>query len=153
MNRVGLSERARRAAFASSLAPSCQHDACQNRPSRKSMDVVRVLPHRAQCVSCVADPYCISPSDRAAVLRLVAANRRSVSIELLTKPATNGCASRRLAQWHGLSDACHLIVLINTLHQQQIGFPQSVIEVIDTTKISPILSENFSVDNHSFSTP
>jgi hypothetical protein len=83
-----VSARARRSAFASSRAPSCQHDSCQNRPSRKSRDVVSVCPHRAQCLSCVADLSCIAPSDRASVLRLVTAHGSSVRRELPATAAT-----------------------------------------------------------------
>ena len=88
MKTVGLRERAMRSALARSLAPSCQQDSCQYRPSRKIIAVVRSFPHRAQRMSWASGPYCISLSDRAAVLSLVAANGSYISIELPTKPAT-----------------------------------------------------------------
>src|SRR4030095_1275934 len=40
-NRAGMRERAIRSAFARSLEPSCQQDACQYRPSRKIREVLR----------------------------------------------------------------------------------------------------------------
>src|SRR4030095_5202451 len=88
MKRGGLRERAMRSALASSLAPSCQQDSCQYRPSRKIMAVVRSFSHRAQWMSWASVPYCIALSDLAAVLSLVAAHGSYVSIELPTKPAT-----------------------------------------------------------------
>jgi hypothetical protein len=68
-NRVGMRERAIRSAFARSLEPSCQHDSCQYRPSRKIREVLRGFAHRAQWISWASVPSCISPSDLAAVLR------------------------------------------------------------------------------------
>ena len=91
MNRGGLRERAILSALARSLEPSCQQDSCQYRSSRKIKEVLRGFPHRAQwrsCMSWTSVPYCISPSDLAAVLSLVAANGSYPSIELSTKPAT-----------------------------------------------------------------
>src|SRR5262245_26227220 len=88
MNMVGLRARAMRSALASSLAPSCQQDSCQYRPSRKIIAVVRSFPQRAQRMSWASGPYCIALSDLAAVLSLVAAHGSYVSIELPTKPAT-----------------------------------------------------------------
>ena len=88
MKRVGLRERAMRSALARSLAPSCQQDSCQYRPSRKIMAVVRSFPHRAQRMSWASVPYCIALSDLAAVSSLVAAHGIYVSIELPIKPAT-----------------------------------------------------------------
>jgi hypothetical protein len=88
MNRGGVRERAMRSALASSLAPSCQQASCQYRPSRKIMAVVSVLPQRAQCMAWTSGLSCISPSDLAAVLSLVAAHGSYVSIKLPTKPAT-----------------------------------------------------------------
>jgi hypothetical protein len=87
-NRGGMRERAIRSAFARSLAPSCQHASCQYRPSRKIRAVLRGLAHRAQWISWAAGLSCISPSDLAAVLRLVTVHGSSVSIELPAKPAT-----------------------------------------------------------------
>src|SRR4029453_7553817 len=74
MKRGGLRERAMRSALARSLAPSCQQDSCQYRPSRKIKEVVRSFPHRAQRMSWASIPYCIALSDLTAVLSLVAAH-------------------------------------------------------------------------------
>ena len=52
------------------------------------MEVVKVFPHRAQCLSWASKPSCISPSDLEAVLSLVAAKGSYVNIELPAKPAT-----------------------------------------------------------------
>jgi hypothetical protein len=83
-----MRERAIRSAFARSLEPSCQHDSCQYRPSRKIREVLRGFSHRAQWISWASVPSCISPSDLAAVLSLVTTNGSYVSIEFPAKPAT-----------------------------------------------------------------
>src|SRR5262245_38489243 len=69
----GWTTRVIRAAFASSLAPSCQQ-----RASRTIMEVVSVVPHRAQGLSWHVDWYGISPSDLAAVWGLVTAHGSEV---------------------------------------------------------------------------
>jgi hypothetical protein len=87
MNTRGWTARVRRAAFAGSLAPSCQHDLGQQKPSRTIMEVVSVFSPWAQGLSWHVDWYGISPSDLAAVGSLVTAHESVVRRALPAQPA------------------------------------------------------------------